>query len=128
MLAVSAAAEFLRCSEAAHLVCTCNAFNPGLRDRIAAGSREDERDQDIRDAAAAAAAAAAASAPGSPTDTLMELWSRVVDTASTGTGEWLSIQHGQWHERDDDDDDQGTFDFDEDDGFAFGDVEGYGQY
>ena len=124
MLAVSAAAEFLRCSEAAHLVCTCNAFNndPDLRDRTAAGSREAERDQDTRDAAAAAAAAeAAAAAPVSPTDAQLALWSRVVGTASVGSGEF-----------DDGDDDgdpvEGEFDFDEETGFAFGDVEGYGQY
>jgi len=56
MLAVSAAAEFIRCTEAARLICTCKAFNddPGLRDRTTAGSRENEL---VQDAAAAAYAA-----------------------------------------------------------------------
>ena len=64
MLAASAAAEFIRCTEAAHLVCTCKAFNddPGLRDRTTAGSRRAERAQDPAAAAKAAAEAYAAAA------------------------------------------------------------------
>ena len=71
MLAVSAAAEFIRCTEAAHLVCTCKAFNddPGLRDRTTAGSRRAERAQD----AAAATAAAEAKAVEREQE-LIQLW------------------------------------------------------
>ena len=56
MLAVSAAAEFIRCTEAARLICTCKAFNDdsGLRDRTTAGPRENEL---IQDAVAAYAVA-----------------------------------------------------------------------
>jgi hypothetical protein len=73
MLAVSAAAEFLRCTEAAHLVCTCKAFNddPGLRDRTTAGSRRAERAQDAA-AAAKAAAEAYAAAAGSRENELVQ--------------------------------------------------------
>ena len=50
LLAVSADPEVLRWTEAAHLIWTCTAFNndPDLRDRTTAGSREAERNQDIR--------------------------------------------------------------------------------
>lgn len=71
MLAVSAAAEFLRCTDAAHLVCTCKAFNndPGLRDRTTAGSRRAERAQD-----AAAAKAAAEAKAVEKDEELIQLW------------------------------------------------------
>lgn len=64
MLAVSAAAEFFRCTEAARLICTCKAFNDdtGLRDRTTAGSCRAERAQDYAAAEAAAEAYAAAAA------------------------------------------------------------------
>ena len=112
MLAVSAAAAFLRCTEAAHLICTCKALNndPGLRDRTAAGSREAERDQNIRDDAAAAATANTFAAAE------MELWSRVVfraysSSAGNGTDEFDIDEDGHCHERDD--------------GITFGDFEEY---
>ena len=74
MLAASAAAEFIRCTEAAHLVCTCKAFNddPGLRDRTTAGSRRVERAQDAAAAAAKAAAEAYAAAAGSRENELVQ--------------------------------------------------------
>ena len=82
MLAVSAAAEFLRCTEAAHLICTCKAFNndPGLRDRTTAGSRRAERAQD------AAAAKAAATAVEKEQE-LIQLWREFFpERSDIGTG------------------------------------------
>ena len=75
MLAVSAVAEFLRCTEAAHLVCTCKAFNndPGLRDRTTAGSRRAERAQD-----AAAAKAAAEAKAVEREEELIQLWRELI--------------------------------------------------
>ena len=84
MLAVSAAAEFLRCTEAAHLVCTCKAFNddPGLRDRTTAGSRRAER---AHDAVARAAALRRE-------QELIQLWREHEIHFELG-------EDGRWHER-----------------------------
>ena len=101
-MVASDAAAFLRCTEAAHLICTYTAFNndPGLRDRTAAGSREVEKDQDIRDDAAAAAATKTFAAAE------MERWSRVVmlpypPSAGNGTDEYDIDEDGRWDERED---------------------------